>query len=361
MRIVEIIPQLHMGGAEHFTVDLCNELTNQGHEVILIVTNPVKKFGYFAQFLDSNVKLISMDKKYGADVKLFFRLPRLIKSLDPDIVHTHLGAIVYNIITPFIYTKARYYHTIHNAADKEATTGGSISAWIRKFLFNYHKTIPVTISEASRDSYYKYYGNRQNPELIINGVPYIDTDPKEAHEIDKSKISLVNVARVMPQKNQMALVSAVEELNEEGYEVELYLIGYNETPEGDAIRELNPKHARLLGPKDNPRDYMAAADAFILSSIYEGMPLTLIESMAVGVPSICTPVGGIVNMIKNGVNGILTANTDSTGIKDAIKKFIDMPYSKRKELGNAALDSYKNYSMEKCAQNYILLFSKEKL
>ncbi|MDD7715488.1 MAG: glycosyltransferase, partial [Mollicutes bacterium] len=94
MKIFEIIPQLSSGGAERFTIDLCNELSTK-HEVTLIVLHSVEKFGFYADELASNVRLVSMDKRMGFDMSLLFRLRRLIKKEKPDVVHTHLNGIVY--------------------------------------------------------------------------------------------------------------------------------------------------------------------------------------------------------------------------------------------------------------------------
>lgn len=359
MRIVEIIPQLHMGGAEHFTVDLCNELSSRGHDVTLIVTNPVSIYGHFAQFLSPDVKLISMDKRKGADPMLFFRLPRLVRSLKPDIVHTHLGAILYNIFTPYIYRKAKYFHTIHSAAEKEATTGGHISAWARKWQFKHKLATPITISDESDISFKAYYGNKAYSVIIPNGVPIIEINEAKAKEIKRGDaVNLISVARIMPAKNHIELVKAVEALNKAGYAVELYIVGTNDTPQADEIRSLNPQHCHLLGPRNNPRDYVAASDAFVLSSLYEGMPLSLIECFSTGTIPICTPVGGNVNMIEDGVNGLLTAGTSSNEIADAIKRFCNLSQDEKAKMKIASRNSFEQYSMAKCVDNYLKLFSK---
>ena len=360
MRIVEIIPQLHIGGAEHFTVNLCNELVNQGHEVTLIVTNPIQKYGHFSKYLDSRVRLISMDKKAGPDINLFFKLPKLILKLRPDIVHTHLGAIVYNILSPLIFSKAKYFHTIHNTAEKEATTGGYISAIARKFQFNLKTVKPITISKETHKSFEKYYGKKIKPTLILNGVPKGEISESSISEMESGILTLVNVARVMPQKNHLELVKAVEELNNEGYPIILYIIGYNDTPEGNEIKSMNLKYSHLLGPKSNPLDYMAKADGFILSSIYEGMPLTLIESMSIGKISICTPVGGIKDMITDGVNGILSKDTSKESLKEAIIRFINLSQDKREQISSNASASYNDYTMTKCTLEYLDVFNKQK-
>ena len=142
MRILEIIPQLNVGGAESFTINLCNEFVEHGHEVFLVVTNSLKKCGHLKRNIDPRVKLIGMEKRHGADPMLFIRLPRLISRIKPDIVHTHLGAILYTVLSPIFNQVPKYFHTVHNAAEKEATTGGRISVWARKIQFNLHLVTP---------------------------------------------------------------------------------------------------------------------------------------------------------------------------------------------------------------------------
>lgn len=361
MRIVEVIPQLHLGGAEHFTVDFCNETVRRGHEVFLIVTNPVSKYGYFAKFLDSRVNLISMDKRAGADPLLFFRLCRLIRTLKPDVVHTHLGAIVYNLLTPIFCRKPRYFHTIHNAAEKEATTGGWFTAMVRKFMFRFNMAVPVTISNESKKSFHVFYGNKAKAEMICNGCPKVAVKPENAPEIASLRYQttniLVNVARVMPQKNQMPLVKAVETLGNGNHGLQLLIIGDNEGEIADKIRSLSLKYSVMVGPRSNPRDYMAAADAFVLSSVYEGMPLTLIECFSVGTIPICTPVGGIRDMIIDGVNGILAKGTSEQDLKDAIMRFLSMDDESRQKMKEASAQTFPKYSMETCVDNYIRLFN----
>lgn len=83
-------------------------------------------------------------------------------------------------------------------------------------------------------------------------------------------------------------------------------------------------HVHLLGTRNNPRDYMKAADAFCLSSLYEGIPITLIECFSVGTIPICTPVGGMKNMLKYGKNGILSMGVSRQEIEDSLVRFMDI-------------------------------------
>lgn len=357
MKIFEVIPTLTIGGAERFVVNFSNELAARGHDVTIITINDVNKYGDLRKFINHKISVISLDKPLGADFKAFFRLTRLIKRLKPDVVHTHLAGIFYNFFSPYFYPKAKYVHTIHNDASKEATSG--VCAWARKWLITRGKTIAVSISEESLQSFYKYYGRHTHSEMIYNGVPTIDINPDIVSEFKKDTINLVNVARIMPQKNQLALIQAVENLNALNLKVELYIIGCDDTPDSDRIKKMGFKHTTFLGPKDNPRDYIAAADAFVLSSIYEGMPLTLIECFSAGAIPICTPVGGIVNMINDGENGILATSTDTKALEGAIIRFINLDCTQKRKMREASLESFSKYTLKECVDNYLRLFENQ--
>ncbi len=355
MKILQIIPQLSQGGAERFVVDLCNEMSRE-HEVTLIVLHSLDKTGFFAQELNLSVKVLSMNKKGGMDFSLFFRLFSEICRIKPDVVHTHLRGIVYSLFAILFCCKIKFFHTVHNDAEKEA--GDGVGKLFRKLFFKLNLVAPITISDESKLSFTQFY-NRDSI-LIYNGGTKYQKDLnlcKEAQkELCKSsdRITIVNVARVMEQKNQLALASVVDNLNKKGHNVDLYIIGRKD---GSVITEQieakNFDSVHLIGPRTNPRDYMAVADAFCLSSVYEGMPITLIECFSVGAIPICTPVGGIKNMIQDGVNGILAQSTSEEDIESAIVRFINLTGDEKQRMREASLASFEQYNMTTCAQNYI--------
>ena len=361
MKILEIIPQLNSGGAERFVVDLCNELI-QKHEVILIVLHSIDKAGFFAQEINPAVTVVSMNKDQGVDFGLFFRLKKLIHKYKPDVVHTHLMGIVYCFLAYLNSSGIKFIHTVHNDAAKEA--GGGISKWCRKFAFKAGRVTPVTISEESQSSFVKFYGI--TPPLIYNGRPgYNESSRLSAvkQELEGLKTSndstlIVNIARLNPQKNQLSLANAVVSANKTGKKLDLAIVGREDDKIAPEIRRMESKHVHLLGMRTNPRDYMKAADAFCLSSVYEGMPITLIECFSVGVIPICTPVGGIINMIEDGINGILAKGTSEEDIYEALIRFLNMSEDEKTAMHKASLASFHKYGIENCAENYVKLMSK---
>ena len=94
MKILEIIPQLSSGGGERFVVDLCNELSKE-HDVTLMVLHSLDKVDFYLKEVSNNVRVVSMNKRMGLDIGLLFRVYRYIRREKPDVVHTHLRAIMY--------------------------------------------------------------------------------------------------------------------------------------------------------------------------------------------------------------------------------------------------------------------------
>lgn len=356
MKIFEIIPQLNQGGAERFVVDLCNELSMR-HNVTLVVLHNVDRTGFFLKEVSTRVKVISMNKRKGFDLGLFFKLRNLIKKENPDIVHTHLRAIVYSLLAYLVPSHTKYIHTVHNDAAKEA--GDGISRFCRKFAFKTKRVIPVTISEESKKSFIDFYGII--PPMIYNGRPAYkeSTDlQKVRQELDSLRTNpdvpvIVNIARVCLQKNQLILAKAIEELNQRGKNVELAIIGrIDNSPYSEELQDFKSTHVHLLGTRNNPRDYMKVADAFCLSSLYEGMPITLIECFSVGTIPICTPVGGIKNMIEDSKNGILSTGVSQQEIEEVLVRFIDMNNDEKEMIRLNSFASFSKYSMSTCSCRY---------
>lgn len=362
MKIFEIIPQLSSGGAERFTIDLCNELSTK-HEVTLVVLHSVEKFGFYADELASNVRLVSMGKRMGFDMSLLFRLWRLIKKEKPDVVHTHLNGIIYISLSAAINRRVVYCHTIHNTADKESNS--FVCRVVRRLLFKTRLSTPITISEESQRSFLDYYGI--DAPLIDNGrnVPAdfalsasVVDEFKKYRRTDKTRV-LVCLARMYPVKRHTLLAKVTARLYAEGYDFTVLAIG--STSQIDIVEEvkgLKSDNFYILGERKNPLEYLKAADAYALCSSYEGLPISLIEALGVGAVPVCTPVGGIVNLVHDGENGILAAGLEEDDYYNAMKRFLDLDDEALCAMSKKAKESYAPFSMTECAQKYVSLFEK---
>ena len=363
MKILQIIPQLSSGGAERFTVDLCNELADK-HEVYLLVLHHLdKSTNFYFHELSSKVKVLSLNKGKGMDLSLFFKVNKAIRQIQPDIVQTHLRAIIYVFAAIFTFRHIKFYHTVHNDAPKEA--GDRISTFVRKYSFKNKKICPVTISVESTKSFVDFYGI--SPILINNGrnIPnQINPSEKVQREFEKYKPTgktrvLINLARIDTVKRQTMLAKIVHRLNKEGYEnYSVLMIG--STKYENLVAEIHSydcPNLYVLGERTNPLEYLALADSYCLCSSYEGMPISLIEALGVGIVPVCTPVGGIVDVIHDGENGFLSEDLSEESYYNALVKFLNLTDDELQQMKEKSKQSYLPYSMTQCAANYIKLFN----
>lgn len=362
MKIIEFIPQLGSGGGERFTVDLCNELAER-NEVILCLSHSLDKIGFYKDDINEKIRVVCFNKKAGMDLGLLFRFYKFVKKEKPNVVHTHLSAIEYTILANYLCRDTFFFHTVHNDAEKE-TMGLRISRIVRKFMFGKKRTCPVTISKESQKSFELFYG--MSAPMIPNGrnIPsnlevsnVVCDEIKRYKETSHTKI-LVHLAHIDKVKRQHISAKAVDRLTKEGYDIAILYIGKQREKEILAqIESINNPRIHLLGEKNNPLEYLKMADAFCLCSEYEGFPISLIEAIGVGCVPICTPVGGIVNVIKNRVNGFLTDDISEKSFYSTLKQYLDLSESEKNTMRQMATASYAPYSMTECASKYLSLFN----
>jgi glycosyltransferase involved in cell wall biosynthesis len=163
----------------------------------------------------------------------------------------------------------------------------------------------------------------------------------------------IHVARFHEQKNQNLLIDAFNELDRKGEDFVLLVIGdgFDQGPGAELKRRACAK-IHFLGLKNNVADYLYCSDAFCLTSIYEGLPISLLEAMACGVVPICTNVGGIPDVIIEGVSGYLS-NVGLGEYIEAIRRYRSDMITK----DSIVAEFNKSYSMEYCAQCYMHLYN----
>lgn len=354
MKILQVIPALVNGGAEHFVIELSNELCRQGHSVEVLTLYDVLSDNEILNAFDSRIRMISLHKKKGLDLHMFFKLWKFISKSKFDAVHGHVGAIKYLIIASFLCRKVRFVATIHSEAKREA--GKSIDKWSRKLMFCFRSCTPVTISEESELSFEKYYGRKGI--LIINGVSSYKKNKQLCLRDNDSQIVFLHPASCQPVKNQALLFNAFNRLLDNGVDVKIFWVGSNKAYIDlfESLKPIMSKQIVYLGEVNNVRDYMIASDATCLSSKMEGMPMTIIESFSVGRPVICTPVGGCVNIIKPGMNGLMSDSLSVDSYYKVLKTFVSLPKTEKKKMSEYSRKSFNDYTIEKCAKQYLEVY-----
>ena len=217
--------------------------------------------------------------------------------------------------------------------------------------------IPVALSELIRESVMREYNLPRNRiPVIFNGIDLSKCMPKTDYSIGE-KIKILHIGRFSEQKNHIGLLEAFELFNLKYPNSVLRLIGDGEKRSEieNFIKEKNLVNCvEILGLQDNVYDYLHSADIFALPSLYEGIPITIIEAMGTGLPIVATNVGGIPDMLKDSESALLV-NIDSEEISVAFEKLTN-DNDLRERLGKSALNKSGRFSSLEMARKYYDLY-----
>ena len=338
------------GGAEKFVYELSNQLNTlpdvECHVATLYPKESNTKFK-----LDESIYIGDFEKKTGLDFRCLYRVYKSIKRNQYQVVHAHVNAILYILFAVILLPNVRFVATIHSDAYFEAPT--KLDKLVRKILFKLLKVRPVTISEESNKSFVALYG--LNAPIIYNGISAYSHQETNSHrECVDEKITFIHPASCQPIKNQQLLFKAFSQLALKYKNVELLWFGSNTTNQV-LFQELSnffTDNIRYCGCVEDMREYLASADAMCLSSLKEGMPMTIIEAFSVGCVPIVTPAGGCVNMINDGINGFVSSNFDVDNYYAVLEKFVLLSPSEKNEMKISCIESYNQYTIESCAERY---------
>ena len=367
MKILEVVFDFSPGGAERFAVDLTNELSKANEVTIMAIKDvsacPERKLFYASELADRvTYKNVGIGKGYS--IRKVIKIYKAIKREKADIVHLHgLRMPHYCILAIFLLNrKMKFYQTIHSDIHN-----GYDSLFYRFLVktFGYQQRMGfVALSKTNYRDMLEIYPKIKGVCIANGRAPIVPTDrfDETREEIASYKSAAdsriyLHVARCSPVKNQTLLVEAFGKFVEKGYHADLIIIGSNfESELGKSIQAKAVNNVHFIGTRKNVGDYMLHADAFCLSSDFEGMPITMLEASLVGLPIVSTPVCGAVDIIENKVNGVLSEGHTVGEYLDAL----EYSYHHLCELRQHSLKMKDNsaYTIENCARKYMDFFNR---
>ncbi|OGC57890.1 hypothetical protein A3H26_01570 [candidate division WWE3 bacterium RIFCSPLOWO2_12_FULL_36_10] len=351
MRVAVIIDTWFpfIGGGQINAWEISKRIAKEDISIDIITRNN----GHDNLQLSKNLKVFKLGPKAAADDTIS-KIAYLVRSFlfvykkKYDLVHAHafLPGITARLL--MISKGIPAILTVHGTS---IGTGllSLLSEYVEKFLLTQVRySTQITVS---RD-FLKIKNINKKIIYIPNGI---DIDRFDRIQIQKAIDStLIFVGRLHPQKNLETLIQAVAILTKDFPDIQLLIVGNGKQKAllKKLIQTLHLKnHVKLLGQKsglDLIRLYKSS-NIFILPSIYEGQPLTLLEAWAAKLPVIVSNTGDCQYLVKDGKNGYLINNIlDSIQIAKVIKKaLIDKNTNK---MGQNGYNLVKKYSWEKSAQ-----------
>ncbi|MGE5707124.1 MAG: glycosyltransferase, partial [Bacteroidota bacterium] len=305
MNILVTTNQLTMGGAEQFVVRLSNELVRRGYGVV-VATDA----GDLAGLLDASIPLIRVPgraKSPWGILSLAHRFRAILTEHRIDLVHansptTALAASLarQNARIPVIASA----HGVWNNLTRPAAA----------LLFGLGADRIVGCSQAITSELVRAGLPRRKAGTIHNGIPLRAASPerretlRQEFSVPEGGTVILTAARLANQKGIAYLLSAMPMILSECPNTRVWLAG--DGPLRGMLearaQELHVQHAvRFLGNRGDVPDLLRAADIFCLPSISEGLPLSIAEAMAASLPVVATTVGGVPEIVRNGLTGWL--------------------------------------------------------
>ena len=360
--ICQLLHGLRVGGAEVLAARLARSLRGR-YRFHFVCLDELGTLG--EELRQEGFAVDVLDRRPGVDWRLPLRLARLLARQRTALIHAHQ-------YTPFFYALAG--RLLYGRPAVLFTEHGR---WLpdyprrKRIVFNrlllQRRDRVLGVGEALRQALVVNEGiPARRVGVIYNGInlaPYaVSADRcavRREMQVADEDFVLIQVARLVPIKDHLTALRAVQSAAASLPRLRLVVVG--EGPEESAIRRFIAEndltaHVRMLGLRADVPRLLSAADVFLLSSLYEGIPLTVIEAMAAGLPAVSTAVGGVAEVIEEGRTGLLAPAGDAEALARQILRLAADP-ELRTRLGQAGRErAFVRFAEEKMLDSYDRLY-----
>ena len=279
----------------------------------------------FKLTIDREINLVS-------DFKAVISLVKILKKEKPDVVHAHSAKGGILARTASLFYKINILHTPH--AYSYLSTQSNLKKYFFLMLektFKHFNSILVATSESERDRGINDVGYKKEKALLFNNSVYPITEIPNL-SIDKTWPDnyICTVGRPSYQKNIKLMIDVIAEVKKQQEDIHLVLMGaglYSPNLESiqDQIKALNlESNVTILGwiSRDDIFSIIHNSTFYLTTSRYEGLPYSVIESLALSKAIVATEVDGNKDLVKNNYNGYLIKEENKNEIVDAVLKII---------------------------------------
>lgn len=341
--ICHVLHSLQIGGAEMLAKQIAAKMTGEYRSVFACLDFQ----GELGDRLKEDGNTVAVvGRKPGFDIGCATRIAGFCQDNDVQLIHAHQYApFFYSSIARFFGRKTPILFTEHGRDHPDYPRQKRILA--NRFLLHKRDAV-VAVSECIRHALMANEGIPSSRiEVIRNGVELSRYDPKRPlrHSVrqelgvDDDQILFMHVARLNRLKDHPTAIRAVAEAIKHDKRIRLALVGDGESRSGieELVAELGLGNiVQILGERSDVARLLQGADMFMLSSITEGIPLTLIEAMATGLPCLSTDVGGVGEVIVDRRYGELVEPSSPVSLAERMVTLI-CDERRREEMGLAAL------------------------
>lgn len=355
IRVMEVVQSLEKGGRTTRFMDTVAGLRAKGIFVLpLCLSQP-------ADWVNIDFLQV-LERKQGINWQLVFKIRAQIKSNKINLVHAHceLSQLYAGIASLTCNVKViGTFHRSDLARYQPNTVNKLLRLLVKEYIAVSYDRLSLLTDNLNfpKQSCHVVHGGTN-----INNLPSVELIAQEKHalSIDKEQLTLVSIGHLGYIKGHQDTLTALANLKSDN--IHLYIAGDGSAEEKE---KLNQQIASLalqnkvtfLGQISNPQQWLCACDIFIQPSIEEAFGLVFIEAGAQGKPVIATNVGGIKEIIIDGITGLLVKPSSPKALTEACQQLVDSP-EQRNKMGLAAYERVKNnFSITCMIDNYLKIFN----
>ncbi|KKU97440.1 MAG: hypothetical protein A3F53_01955 [Candidatus Zambryskibacteria bacterium RIFCSPHIGHO2_12_FULL_48_10] len=367
MKIIYGITKSNFGGAQRYVFDLATEAKKAGHDVVVLCGGA----GALVEKLKAEeIRVISLphlhrDISIIDEIKSFYFIFRTLWHEKPDIFHTNSSKMggIGNYAARMAGVK-KIIFTTHGWTFNEPRPLWQklvVKLFVWLMILLSHKTICVSEKTKKDISHFPFIQNKLR--VIHNGIaPFQMLERNTARRAlgihEPETLVAGTLSELHPVKGLDVLLDAWEKFSKKDGAT-LVMIGEGEVRKNleDYADELGIRDKVIFkGYLDNAKQYLSAFDIFLLPSRSEALPYTLLEAGLASRPVIASSVGGIPEVIQNGLNGALVPAEDSETLFSTLVLLSEDP-GLRSRLGSALAETVKEkFSLEKMARKTLALY-----
>ncbi len=344
--LLHIIDSLGVGGAEKLLVGIINDLKGYEHHLIVLRGPETLRTDITASchFLNLNCSSFS---------QLFYKsriARKYIREHKIRLVHSHLyeANLLARLATPRSVPLVNSIHAISSLASYKIN---KVSLYLEKVSYK-KRHVLLAVSKAVLDDFEEWVGVKGESHVLYNFIEDRFFLPHHTKDNPAGSLKLVAVGNLRWQKNYPYLVEAFKKMPA-GVSLDIY--GQGDLR--DSLQEEIDKHKlniRLLGVRNNLEEIFPTYDAFIMSSFYEGQPLSLLEATASGLPALLSDIPVLREVL--GDDAIYFDIKDPQSLVNVVSDMLAQKYNLNKlaEAGIRKVNSFarKHYYMEKLSGIY---------
>ncbi|MEO5333713.1 MAG: TIGR03088 family PEP-CTERM/XrtA system glycosyltransferase [Magnetococcus sp. YQC-5] len=357
MLIAHIMYRLDIGGLETVVMNLINRLPPDRFDHAVICLTTCTAFQH--RIHHPTVTFHALGKREGKDLLVWFRLWRLLRRLQPDVVHTLNLAAMEAVVPATLAGVPVTIHAEHGRDSYDPDGTNPKYLLLRRCLTPFVDAFVPVSGDLETWLLHKVGVPEAKIHRIINGV----TLPDACKKVTRSPMDplvIGTVGRIWPIKDHLTLVQAFARLCQLHPQQEFRLVMVGDGPHRPAVETLID-HLGLSGLvwitgwREDVPDLLLGFDLFVLSSLAEGTPLSILEAMAAGLPVVATRVGGVPDLVIEGQTGQLVPPEDPDSLALAMLSYLDPMLAIRH--GSSGRERIKtHFSMDIMVKSYQTLF-----